>query len=383
MLRTGGDKGVFTVSPAGAESRVRAFPLLSLAERGVWAAGRRLPFTRDSRFPQALIAPLVGRALAAHVVPSTIFHGLTTLSLESIERLQGSGTATLVEHNVIHAADWQERTLQECEVAGIHPSHCQSVLPTGIARRMVREYEECGVVIVRSTAAQLSFERFGCRGKAAVVWAGVDPTKFVPAERQAGPFRALFVGRLELGKGIHYLLDAWKHFAHQGELVLIGEVRHELRRLLQQRAHPSVRVLGAKPPDEVAAHMRSASAFVMPSVNDALPRAVLEAMSSGLPIVATETSGAGDCVANGVSGFVVPGRDAEALADSIAWLHDHPLEARAMGAAARKRVLEAFTVRHYEERQMAMYKALLAGKGAAGMASPSSHAACVIGAGTG
>ena len=376
ILRVTGHHGTYIIDDAGREKRVRAFPMLRATERAVWAAWRRVPLMCHSRWPQAALAKLVGDTLATNVREPDVFHGLTTFSIASIERLQRSGRAALIEHNVIHATDWQQRTVQECETAGIHPRDSDAVFPAGIARRMLREYELCDAVMVRSASAQLSFESFGCRGKAVVVWAGVDPTKFFPATRRPGQFRVLFVGRLELGKGIHYLLDAWKHFSLAGELVLIGQVRHEARLLLDRHPRSSIKVLGPVPLDRVADEMRTASVFVMPSVNDALPRSILEAMSCGLPVVATDTSGAGDCVVNGVSGFIVPGRDPSALAESIGWLHRHPADSLAMGVAARETVLRNFTVRHYEDRQLAVYEALLAGTKAAAINVRSNMPTC-------
>ena len=81
-------------------------------------------------------------------------------------------------------------------------------------------------------------------------------------------------------------------------------------------------------------------------------------MASGLPVIASERSGAGDCVAEGKEGFIVPTHDADALADAILWCYQHPAETYAMGRAARTRIENEFTLEHYNQRQIALYRTL-------------------------
>jgi glycosyltransferase involved in cell wall biosynthesis len=81
-------------------------------------------------------------------------------------------------------------------------------------------------------------------------------------------------------------------------------------------------------------------------------------MASGLPVVASEKTGAQDCVTEGKDGFVVKARDAHALAERILWCYEHRAETKAMGRAARTKVEQQFTLSHYEERQIALYHSL-------------------------
>ena len=92
------------------------------------------------------------------------------------------------------------------------------------------------------------------------------------------------------------------------------------------------------PPSELAKWYRASHLFVFPSVNEGLARVLFEAMSSGLPVIATERSGAEDCITSGLEGNVVPARNVDGAG------RGHPLalpESRGIrrhGKAARSRI---------------------------------------------
>jgi glycosyltransferase involved in cell wall biosynthesis len=162
---------------------------------------------------------------------------------------------------------------------------------------------------------------------------------------------------VELAKGIGYLLEAWKRLLlPNAELLLVGEIRPEMNSLLRTFQSSNIRVVGRLEPKEVAKCYRESQLFVFPSVNEGLASVILEAMASGLPVAATKESGAEDCLTEGKDGFVLPARNVDALAAAISWCFQHPDERLAMGRAARVKVEEQFTLSHYEERQIAMYR---------------------------
>jgi glycosyltransferase involved in cell wall biosynthesis len=172
------------------------------------------------------------------------------------------------------------------------------------------------------------------------------------------PFRVCFVGRVEIAKGLPYLLQAWNQLElPNAELVLVGEVAEEMQPFLKRWALPNVRVTGLLPAAEVAEWYRQSHLLAFPSVNEGLARAVFEAMASGLPVVATDLSGAEDCINPGVEGNVVPARSVEALAAAILWHSKNAEAAAEMGKAARARIEREFTLDHYVNRALAMYRA--------------------------
>jgi len=140
--------------------------------------------------------------------------------------------------------------------------------------------------------------------------------------------------------------------------VLAGEIRPEMNSLLETYADSSVRMTGFLPARELLKHYRDSDLFVFPSVNEGLAQVLLEAMATGLPVVATELSGACDCVSDGQEGFIVPARDVDRTAEAIEWCYEHRDETRGMGRAARARIESQFTLEHYNQRMILLYREL-------------------------
>ena len=234
-------------------------------------------------------------------------------------------------------------------------------MPEMLIRRMEHEFEFCDRIVVPSTLARQSFAEMGYAEKTVVILTGVDAQFFTPRSLPIRPpvFRVCYVGRVELAKGLGYLLQAWRRLALQhAELVLVGDVKPEMSPLLKTYADSTVRLLGILPPQRVAECYRESSVFVFPSVTEGLAQVLLEAMASGLPVVATDKSGAKDCVADGKEGCVVPTRDADAIAEAISWCYHHREESEAMGKAARVRIEDQFTLDHYNQRVIGLYHTL-------------------------
>ena len=172
------------------------------------------------------------------------------------------------------------------------------------------------------------------------------------------------MGRVELAKGLTYLLEAWKRLAlTNAELLLVGDVAPEMQSVIKSYALSTVRFKGFSTRDDVAQSYRDSDLFVFPSVNEGLARVLLEAMATELPVIATDKSGAEDCITQGQEGTILPARDADALAEAILWHFQHRDESAAMGKAGRRRIEQEFTLSHYEERMLRLYRVLAARAG--------------------
>ena len=108
-------------------------------------------------------------------------------------------------------------------------------------------------------------------------------------------------------------------------------------------------------PDILAA----ADLSVLPSLSEGLPNAVLESMAAGVPVVATSVGGTPELVEDGVTGLLVPPRDAEALAVAIARLIGNPALARRFGEAGRRRVHDRFSMAAMVRATERLYLGLL------------------------
>jgi glycosyltransferase involved in cell wall biosynthesis len=344
---------------------VKTFPEFALMKRVVWGIWRRFPASMRLRPPMMLNAWLADRLTANQIAPCKIFHGCTAICLASLRAAKHRGAITLVESASCHPQDWRKVEVEESArfgagCGGSSGNHTERML-----RRMELEFAECDRIVVPSLMAQRSFAGHGYGEKTVVVLTGVDADFFSPSAASAmtaAPeiFRVCYVGRVEFAKGVGYLLEAWKRLGLAcAELLLVGEVNPQVKSLLQGYENCGVRLAGMLSQSDVARCYRESNLFVMPSLNEGLAQVVLEAMASGLPVVATDRTGANDCIENGREGFVLPAHDANALADAISWCYKHREESRAMGKAARARIEGELTLEHYNERVIQMYRSLV------------------------
>ncbi|HWM90970.1 MAG TPA: glycosyltransferase family 4 protein [Thermoanaerobaculia bacterium] len=157
------------------------------------------------------------------------------------------------------------------------------------------------------------------------------------------PGYLLFVGRLRIRKGVEVLLEAMPPGAR---LLIAGDGEH--RAALESRvgAGPDVKFLGRCDAGRVRGLLRGAAALVVPSIYEGMPLVILEAMESGVPVVASRVSGIPEVVEDGLTGWLVPPEDPPALAAALGEVLDRPDEARRRGEAGRRRVDERFRPEH-------------------------------------
>ena len=175
---------------------------------------------------------------------------------------------------------------------------------------------------------------------------GIDAEAFQPVRRDnsAGrerPLRLLFVGTINQRKGIKYLLDSMGLLNTSAvELMICGRVVDDLAIVKSAAGKVQVRPNVSAP--ELVAAYQWADLFVFPSLAEGFGHVLLEALASGVPIVATARTSAPDLISHGREGFIVPAGSAAALAEAIQAVLDHPSCLREMRVEAR-RTAEAFS----------------------------------------
>ena len=105
--------------------------------------------------------------------------------------------------------------------------------------------------------------------------------------------------------------------------------------------------------------MAALDVFALPSLTEGLPLAILEAMATALPIVTTAAGGIHNVIEEGVSGFVVPVGDDEAMRQRLAELIGDRERARSLGAAGRARALERYSADHMAHQYVELYREAL------------------------
>jgi colanic acid/amylovoran biosynthesis glycosyltransferase len=188
-----------------------------------------------------------------------------------------------------------------------------------------------------------------------VIHMGVPlPSRVAPAGGPDSPRVVLCPARLVEVKGHRYLIEAWKILKRRGidgELWLAGD--GELRRPLEAlaREFDSVKFLGALPHDELLAiySRNSVSAVVMASLDlgggchEGIPVALIEAMSYGIPVIATRAGGTPELIRAG-TGLLIPPADPDALAVALERILNDGELRRTLGPAGRRRAFEEFDI---------------------------------------
>lgn len=171
--------------------------------------------------------------------------------------------------------------------------------------------------------------------------------------------RILTVAVLREGKGIDVLIDAVRTLQERGETIEVAVAGDGPQRemLMHRAAGLPIQWLGFR--RDVAALLQRADVFVLPTLADAFPTVLLEAMAAGKPVIASRVGGAPEIVDDGTTGILVPPGDAQALSDAIGRAVRDERWLAAAGAAARVRYEQAFTVEHWIERLERLYRDVL------------------------
>jgi glycosyltransferase involved in cell wall biosynthesis len=179
--------------------------------------------------------------------------------------------------------------------------------------------------------------------------------------------RMLFVGRVEARKGVYVLVDAVAHLKRLGHDVTVAVAGDgELDALQAAAAAAGVsdrfEILGWLDPGQRLEQLARASGFVLPSFEEGLPMALLEAMAAGRAVVATPVGGIPEVATDGVNALLVPPGDEIALAGALQrLLADEPLR-DALGRAAARSIAQAHDASTAAVRLRELYAGLENGR---------------------
>ena len=161
-------------------------------------------------------------------------------------------------------------------------------------------------------------------------------------------------------KGHRFLLEALSSLVPQFPNLHVlfvgdGELRDDLQSLTQKlNLEKNVHFLGMR--QDIPEILAISDSFVLPSLWEGLPMALIEAMASGLPVVATDVSGTRQVMVPGETGILVVPGDADELADAITQLLTNPARAHAMGTSARQRVENLFSAQKQAREYMSLFE---------------------------
>jgi glycosyltransferase involved in cell wall biosynthesis len=176
----------------------------------------------------------------------------------------------------------------------------------------------------------------------------------------AGPIVIGTVGRLVEAKDYLTLMRAVHTMRAAGRIVTLyilgdGPERPILERAREELGLQSIVMLPGFQSD-ISAWMARFHLFVLSSIQEGQPMALLEAMAHGLPIVATRVGGIPDTIVDGVEGILVESKNAQELAAAIQQLLDDPDRGRMLGNNARKRVIQEYSIQAVCQRYIEIYR---------------------------
>ena len=197
---------------------------------------------------------------------------------------------------------------------------------------------------------------------------GVNTTHFSPdTKKESSKFIFLFVGRILVYKGIGEYIEAVRKIQKvtgNAQFWVVGELdenksasfsKDEFQRALEDH---TIRYFGTV--KDIRPYISQADVFVLPSYREGMPRAVLEAMAMGKPIITTKVAGCRETVVEGENGFLIPHKDAISLAEALLKMyHLEKKELDKMGEKSRQLVLNKFDEQLIINRYLKLIQTIL------------------------
>lgn len=190
----------------------------------------------------------------------------------------------------------------------------------------------------------------------------LDEYAYCP-EPSEGKIHILFTARMVEDKGVLVLVEAAsrlkEEFAELVDFILCGGLDTNPKAITKEQLESLcdgtyIKWLGMR--SDVLRLLQESHIFAFPSYyKEGLPKSCIEAAAVGRPVVTCDSTGCRDAVEDGVTGFLVPVKDSEALADRLRWLITHPQERRKMGEAARAFAEKTFSIKEVVDIHMDIY----------------------------
>ncbi|MEA5465665.1 glycosyltransferase [Leptothoe sp. PORK10 BA2] len=206
---------------------------------------------------------------------------------------------------------------------------------------------------------------------------GIDLRKFAAStaykHKSKEIIRLVSVSRLVEKKGLEYAIRAIAKILKDRKIANIeyniigdGDLRDKLQQLITDLNLSDCIILhGQKKSNDVVALLNRSHVLLAPSVTskdgdmEGIPVVLMEAMAMELPVISTYHSGIPELVDDGISGFLVPERDIDNLADRICYLMDHPDESEEMGKAGKLKIVRDYNLEQLNERLEKLYQKIL------------------------
>jgi glycosyltransferase involved in cell wall biosynthesis len=295
--------------------------------------GHRLWLRQELAFDRRVAREFAGRA--------PLLVGMEHAALTTFQAQKAAGLRTLLRQvtahgDVAYAQYQRERERHPTLYAGTR-RYLLADLERSRERKRA-EYALADRVLCNSDYVAATMVAHGLPPERVVaIPTGCPPLTAAPANagRGSAPLKLLYVGTLGVRKGASELLEAWRALSDGATtLTLAGHI--DIPEWAAQFRSAGARVLGHVDRETLAREFADADVFVLPSHLEGLAHSLLEALSAGLPIIATQESGAGRFLEPGRNGWLVNAGDVGSLNDALTAALDQRAQLPAMGARSQQ-----------------------------------------------
>tara|TARA_A100001015_G_C14997232_1_gene716729 strand:- start:601 stop:1773 length:1173 start_codon:yes stop_codon:yes gene_type:complete len=213
----------------------------------------------------------------------------------------------------------------------------------------LKEYDYADYIHVPSKFVKDTFISQGVNTKKLIhIPYAVDYNFFKPliVKKKDNFFKVLFVGGISFRKGAHYLLDAANLLKEINiQFIFVGNISPDFKKYLKLKKFDKTKVLfkGHKKREDLPYYYSSADVFCLPSLEEGLAAAQIEAMACSLPIICTTNTGGADLIINNNEGFVIPVKDSVAIKNKILYLFNNRDMCLKMGKKAYEKTNNFFS----------------------------------------
>jgi glycosyltransferase involved in cell wall biosynthesis len=307
-------------------SKVKRLWLHEMVQKGLHRVGG------GAELANLTCADIFARRAAQLVRDCDVLHFVQSVGWIAAAKMKRRGAKVICDMREEHPQFQEDILSEEADRLGLGYA-----LPGSSYRnRVLEEIGLADYIFCPSSYAKRTFVTRGIREDRLVVCPyGVDAAQFTPAARGSprSEFRVLFLGRVCMRKGVHYLLEGFRRAGlSDARLILAGPVDPAYRVVLD-RFSGLFEELGSVAHSEVQEQYFNSDVFVMPSLADSYGLVVSEAMAAGLPVIVSENTGMSDFITDGREGYIVPIRDSDKIAERLTFLHANRDRGAAMGAA--------------------------------------------------
>lgn len=196
-----------------------------------------------------------------------------------------------------------------------------------------------------------------------VIHNGIDTSVFVASNPASPKKQILWIGRFTPGKGVEYLLKGFGAFSQEFPdytIVMVGRgpLKDDIVRMILEMGLEDKVVLRDFIPNEALPGLyQESSLFLLTSLEEGVPRTILEAMACGKPVVCTALPQLIDIVSE--CGMLIPTRDARAVADALSKLASDPAIAHNLGQSARAKVVSQYSWDDTVAKTLVLYASLI------------------------